>query len=103
MRLIDARYLIKLAAAEGGILRRRQDLPQKAFLTLRQLKRIVDYGGLHVLVVSYPWLQPDHPDPRGETLRLLARVLQVYIDDYRSLAPRGRYRTAGVFLVHPPL
>jgi len=80
VRLLDARYLIKLAE-NSGKLRRRQDLPEEAFVTLPQLKRMGKGPGysLRVVVVSYPWLQPDHPDPRGETLRLLARVLKAYI------------------------
>jgi hypothetical protein len=92
VRLVDARYLIKLAKKRGGKLHRRQDLPEEAFLKLPELK-VMDSGpgqSLRVVVVSYPWLQPDHPDPRGETLRLLACVLKAYI------AQRGG--TCGVFL-----
>ena len=91
VRLLDARYLIELAE-NGGKLRRRQDLPEEAFVTLPQLKRMGNGPGdsLRVVVVSYPWLQPDHPDPRGESLRLLACVLKAYI------AEEGG--TCGVFL-----
>jgi len=91
VRLLDARYLIKLAE-NSGKLRRRQDLPAEAFVTLQQLKRMGKGPGLslRVVVVSYPWLQPDHPDPRGETLRLLARVLKAYIAEAGG--------TCGVFL-----
>ena len=80
VRLIDARYLVELAE-KGDKLRRRQDLPEEAFVALRQLRAMGEGPGasLRVVVVSYPWLQPDHPDPRGETLRLLARVLKAYI------------------------
>lgn len=91
VRLLDACYLIKLAE-NGGKLLRRQDLPEEAFVTLPQLKRMGKGpgGSLRVVVVSHPWLQPDHPDPRGDTLRLLARVLKAYI------AKEGG--TCGVFL-----
>ena len=98
VRLLDARYLIKLTE-NGGKLRRRQDLPEEAFVTLPQLKRMGKGPGLslRVVVVSYPWLQPDHPDPRGETLRLLARVLKAYIAELASVyAEEGG--TCGVFL-----
>ena len=91
VRLIDAHHLIKLAEG-GGRLVHRQKLPEEAFLspeTLTQMGRGPG-GSLRVVVVSYPWLQPDHPDPHGQTLRLLARVLKAYID-----AVGG---TCGVFL-----
>ena len=107
VRLVDALYLIELAE-KGGKLRRRQDLPAKAFITLPQLKAM-NYGtggALRVVVVSYPWLQPDHPDPRGDTLWLLACVLRAYIAhaggtcgvflDFCSLmqkGPNGKERT----------
>ena len=35
---------------------------------------------LRVLCLSYPWLQPDDPDPKGTTLRLLGRVLEKFVD-----------------------
>ena len=38
-----------------------------------------------------PWLQPDHPDPHGQTLQLLARVLKAYVDKVQG-------GTCGVFL-----
>ena len=96
VNLIDALYLIKLAE-EGGKLCRRQDLPEEAFVTLQELKSMVQGPGmsLRVLVVSYPWLQPDHPDPRGETLRLLARVLKAYVEEAKDDWGGG---TCGVFL-----
>lgn len=38
------------------------------------------YGGsLRVVCVSYPWLQPDHPDPHGTTLKLLGAVLEKFV------------------------
>ena len=32
-----------------------------------------------VVCVSHPWLQPDHPDPKGVNLRLLGRVLEKFL------------------------
>ena len=91
VRLVDARYLIKLAK-RGGRLVHRQKLPEKAFLSPETLEKMSGGPGysLRVIVVSYPWLQPDHPDPHGQTLRLLARVLEAYIDRVGG--------TCGVFL-----
>lgn len=51
------------------------------------------YGGsLRVMCVSYPWLQPDHPDPLGGTLRSLSRVLASFVTRTHD---EGTY---GVFL-----
>ena len=78
VRLLDARWLIALAMAEGSKLPRRQDLPERAFISLEALSRDFNWGygqSLPVVVVSHAWLQPDHPDPRGENLRLLGALL----------------------------
>ena len=94
--LLDARYLISLAKA-GGRLRSRQNTPRDAFLDLATLRKMTEgYGGsLRVVCLSYAWLQPDHPDPQGTTLRLLARVLEVMVEEeYGSV--KGSY---GVFIV----
>ena len=92
VRLVDARFLINLAS-EGGRLSHRQALPEAAFLSLATLAAMDrgPCGALRVVVVSYPWLQPDHPDPHGTTLQLLARVLKAYVE-----SPWGG--TCGVFL-----
>ena len=78
--LIDARFLVALAKA-GGLLRRRQDLPPEAFITLEHLKRMpIGWGSLRLICLSHPWLQPDTPDPHGSTLAILARVLDSFLN-----------------------
>lgn len=95
VRLVDAAYLVGLASKKSSVLERRQDMPEHAFLSLEQLKLLPKgWAGLRVLVVSHAWLHPHHPDPRGETLRLLAKVLQEYTKGWGK-TPAGRY---GVFL-----
>ena len=94
--LVDARFLISLAD-EGGRLCRRQDLPAAALLDLATLRRMPSgHAGLRVLCVSYPWLQPDHPDPKSSNLRLLARVLEVFVAEPTHYG--GDACTWGVFL-----
>ena len=90
--LVDARFLIALAKAKNGRLRRRQDLPPEAFLDLNTIKKLGMSGGiaLRIIAVSHPWQQPDNPDPKGINLRLLARVLEVLIKKWG--------RTYAVFL-----
>lgn len=62
IRLLDAHYIINLADS-GGIFIRRQDLPEKAFLSLSQVDDIgtmqIEQRGtsLRVIVISHPWLQ----------------------------------------------
>lgn len=78
VRLIDAEFLVQLADGRfGGRIIRRQDLPEEAFINptaLRSMEHFKD--ALRIFVVSYPWLQPDQPDPHGFTLQHLAAVLK---------------------------
>ena len=78
--MLDASWLIELAAKPGGTILRRQDLPPEAFVSVDELKAAgrIDFS-LRIILCSYPWMHPKHPDPRGETLRLLARVLRAYL------------------------
>ena len=101
VRLVDAAYIVKLASKKGALLPRRQDLPESAFLSHDQLKALPSgfHGGrarasLRIIVVSHAWLQPNHPDPHGETLRMLAKVLIEFTKGWRQ-HKGGRY---GVFL-----
>ena len=85
IRLVNALYLIKLAES-GGTLLRRQDAPEEAFLSLDEMEQMdavqVNYRGasLRVILISAPWLTPDHPDPDGTNLRSIARMLKDAVD-----------------------
>ena len=83
IRLVNAEYLIQLAES-GGKLLRRQDMPESAFISLKDLRGMAKGGQFHdclrIFCVSHPWLQPDHCDPKGDNLRLLARVLKAYVE-----------------------
>ena len=68
-----------------------QELPEAARITPANVWRLkaaaYDYGQLPVLVLSYPWLDKDHPDRMGETLRRVAPVLRAwlaYVTEWRS-------------------
>ena len=95
--LIDARYLLALADA-GGIVPRWQELPEAARITpanVWRLKAAVSMlGQLPVLVLSYPWLDKDHPDRMGETLRRVAPVLRAWLADVT--ARHSEHCTIGV-------
>ena len=111
MKLLDARFLIELYK-RGGTLRRRQELPATAFLTLEEVKQLPKGGQfgdcLRICCASHPWHQPDCADPKGINLARLARFLEVLVSgswsdatyailfDYASLhqAPPQGERTA---------
>ena len=104
--LIDAAWLANLAD-NGGILPRWQELPAEAKVALAEMEQW-DFGPegewLPVLVISYPWLDRDHPDMAGELLRRVAFVLKAFASscdispgskvgvfwDYASLPQRSR-------------
>ena len=80
IQLLDAKFLVALHD-DRKRLKRRQDLPASAFLTLPQLRKLGKgaSGSLRVIVLSHPWLDSATPDPKGTTLAALAEVLRVYI------------------------
>ena len=110
VRLVDARYIIKLAR-EGSRFPRRQDAPENAFVSLDKLRQAGPMGNydqcLNVIVVSHTWMEADHPDPEGLNLKLLASALEDWLKccaktvcvgvflDYMSLhqKPKGGKRT----------
>ena len=81
--LLDARWVVELAEA-GGVLRPRQALPDEAFLSLSQIQEAMLlskwHSGLPIVCVSHCWLQPDHPDPRGHNLRMMAKGLKSLLE-----------------------
>ena len=84
VRLVDARFLISLAKADGRLVRR-QDLPDSAFFDLPRLRK-ESFGGtpdqsLRLLICLMPFLADDHPDPHGLQLQRLARALSSFVEE----------------------
>ena len=79
VRLPKASYLVRLAS-EGGVLRRRQELPEEAFITVDELKALYGEGNrdgvLPIVGISFCWDTPPHPDPRGKQLATVAAALE---------------------------
>ena len=73
VRLVDARFLVALAKAEGGRLVRRQDLPAEAFIDLETVKRLPEGfgGGLRIIAVSQYASSP--PPARPQSTRTVGR------------------------------
>ena len=62
--LLDGRWLVA-CAERGERIRRRQELPPEAFISLEELKAACrDWLGLPIICLSYAWLHPDHPVSR---------------------------------------
>lgn len=105
--LIDARYLMDLADS-GGTVPRWQQVPPTARIGRKDCWRLAfswqESDGLAVLCLSYAWLDREHPDRMGETLRRVRPILSAMLSavkdpcgtvgvmwDYMSLpqAPRS--------------
>ena len=70
--VLDAAWLVALAE-KGGVLRRRQDTPDEAFLCASEVKAAgCPLDSLPIIIVSAPWLTPRAPDPRGHSLRTVS-------------------------------
>ena len=77
-KFLNADYLAELADL-GQPVPRCQDVPAWAVVTLQEMEE----SGLHemllsALIISYPWLDADHPDIDGAQLRRLAFVLKAF-------------------------
>jgi len=84
--LIDASWIVEFAET-GGVLSHRQALPPEAFLSLADLVDATEgIAGLPIFALSYPWLHPDHPDPKGANLLRVAKALKALLNCY----PRGQ-------------
>jgi len=94
--LVDAKYLVRLAD-EGGIVPRWQELPDVARITRANAWRLGCAASMYflpVMVLSYCWLDADHPDVLGETLRRVKPVLKAMVD--KVVKSAGSHATVGV-------
>jgi len=89
--VLDAQWLVT-HADRGEVLPCRQAIPYSAYLALEQLQascRVDDaMHGLPLIIVSTPWLHPDHADPFGHTLRQLATILKSFLKGHRGNSTR---------------
>ena len=106
--MVEGQFLIDLAEA-GGIMPRWQDLPVGARITperASQLRRAFvgkqrdkwdpTGAGLPCLVLSYPWLDPFHPDIHGVLLRRIVPTLKWMLKQVHATG--GEHATVGVML-----
>jgi hypothetical protein len=57
------------------IMRRRQELPEEAFLSPSEAVALFDGADRSILALSYRWLTREHPDPHGTALSAVRRFL----------------------------
>ena len=80
-KFLDAAYLAQLAD-EGQPVPRCQDVPAWAVVTLQEMEESGMLSFLlSALIISYPWLDADHPDIDGAQLRRLAFVLKAFANE----------------------
>ena len=62
---------------DGVPFRDRENIPAECFLVGDELmKRWQENGAKFLVIISYPWLSPEHPDPDMFHLRRLVRVFK---------------------------
>jgi len=107
--LIDAQYLLGLHK-ESSIVPRGQAVPEAALIGPHNAWRLTwgaDGPQKSVLVLSYPWLDREHPDREGEQLAKIAPILEKAINgaihgDHRvghlhgEIIENGKHNTVGV-------
>ena len=77
--LIDAQFLVALHKA-GGVVPRNQAVPEAALIDARNAWRLRwNEPEESVLVLSYPWLDKEHPDREGEQLAKIVPILEVML------------------------
>jgi len=79
-QLIKGTWL-KTLADEDGVLPRRQELPAEAAWEPVELQRLVEERRVQIAAVSYCWLTPEHPDPKGSQLKTVANVIDQRLEE----------------------
>ena len=89
-------WLIELAD-RGGILPHRQACPPEAFVDVDELRSLYGKGNqdgvLPIVVISFCWDAPNHPDGRGVQLKTVAAALKRQRDKFAKLG----FTEMGVF------
>ena len=74
--LLDARWLVARAEQKGRLLPR-QAMPSEAFVSMSQVQAATADNELRIICTSHCWLQPDHPDPLGHNVGILAHAADI--------------------------
>jgi hypothetical protein len=90
--LVDAQYLIGLAEA-GAVLPDWQTFPSNARISAGNMWRLGSWtkACLPVVVVSAPWLDVAHPDPKGDILGCILPILRVLVAEAKKGHECGKW------------
>ena len=87
VRLPKMSWLIQ-HAKNNGILPRRQELPEEAFISVQELKDLYGKGNrdgvLPIIAISFCWDTAAHPDPRGKQLQTVAAMMEKEREKYAT-------------------
>lgn len=91
--LLKGSWLVQCQRTHG-LLPRRQDLPKEATWHAEELLHCLNSSppAAQIVSISYCWKTVDHPDPHGEQLQLLSRVIE------QRLTHEGPSHDLAVFL-----
>ena len=85
LRLLCSRWVLDEATSNAALgcgpngeclMRRRQELPEEAFVPAGEAERLFRRGLRKIIVLSYGWLSYADPDPRGHRLASLRTYLR---------------------------
>ncbi|CAK0833800.1 unnamed protein product [Prorocentrum cordatum] len=81
VRLVRMTWLLQ---QRGAVLKRRQELPEEAFVSADELRAVWEAGGrggkdqvAPIIAISFCWDSREHPDPKGLQLNLVIDTLQM--------------------------
>ncbi|CAK0825261.1 unnamed protein product [Prorocentrum cordatum] len=98
VRLLRMSWLLQTGEQ---VLKRRQELPERAFISAEELHDVWEKGGrggadkvLPIVTISFCWDTREHPDPTGQQLKRIVDTLNVEKEKYvRS----GGFSEMGIF------
>ncbi|CAK0824826.1 unnamed protein product [Prorocentrum cordatum] len=100
VRLVRMTWLLQ---QRGTVLKRRQELPEKAFVSADELRAVWEAGGrggkdqvAPIVTISFCWDSREHPDPDGVQLNLVIDTLEkerrnysTARDDFKGFSEMG--------------
>ncbi|CAK0845913.1 unnamed protein product [Prorocentrum cordatum] len=108
VRLVRMTWLLQ---QRGTVLKRRQELPEKAFVSADELRAVWEAGGrggkdqvAPIVTISFCWDSREHPDPDGVQLNLVIDTLEEERRKYSTA--RGDFKgfsEMGIFWDWPSL
>ena len=74
VRLVSGDWLVE-TWKKDAVLPCRQEAPEEAFVNPDDLNQ----DKVAIFAVSYPWITPQHPDPKGFHLAIIAEVVEMFM------------------------